>query len=284
MRAGSTTGAAKTAAAVRQQPARDSFADDDERDVGLGRSESGARKIVRHRLLTNHRWGSALLSATAGYVDAAGFLALYGVFPAHLTGELVSVAAAFWRHDAMLWARLALVPVFIGAVVIAALSARWARARGRSPLLSLLVLMSATLCLFCASGLLPGARGATPDAWTIVLSGGSAVAAMAVQNTLMREVLGHYCPTTVMTGNLTRLIIELVDAGLARLSAPDANAVELRRAGDGRVAQLAVPLGCFFGAALLSGWLTHSFGVFSAALPAAIVTAMAVVTFRESRP
>lgn len=42
---------------------------------------------------TDHR-AAVVLTAIAGFVDAAGFLALFGLFTAHVTGNLVVVGAA----------------------------------------------------------------------------------------------------------------------------------------------------------------------------------------------
>src|SRR5262245_13051997 len=44
--------------------------------------------------LSDATWSAALLSGVAGYVDAAGYLAIFGLFTAHLTGQLAAMSAA----------------------------------------------------------------------------------------------------------------------------------------------------------------------------------------------
>src|SRR6202022_2548260 len=62
----------------------------------------------------NDRATAALLSAIAGYVDTAGFLVLFGLFTAHVTGNFVTAGAALARHAPEGGiARLAMIPIFI---------------------------------------------------------------------------------------------------------------------------------------------------------------------------
>ncbi len=74
-----------------------------------------------------------LLSVNAGYVDTAGFLALQGLFTAHVTGNFVTLGAALALGTSGAVAKLLALPVFC-AVVIATrltgtlLSRRWPRA------------------------------------------------------------------------------------------------------------------------------------------------------------
>jgi uncharacterized membrane protein YoaK (UPF0700 family) len=60
-----------------------------------------------------------LLSLNAGYVDTAGFLALQGLFTAHVTGNFVTLGAALALGTSGVIAKLLALPVFC-AVVIAA--------------------------------------------------------------------------------------------------------------------------------------------------------------------
>jgi|SRR5689334_13685887 len=67
----------------------------------------------------------AVLSTTAGAVDVIGFLALGGLFTAHITGNLVVLAAHYITGGFAKVGPLAAVPVFIlvlGAVTVAAVS------------------------------------------------------------------------------------------------------------------------------------------------------------------
>ncbi|MFP3571083.1 DUF1275 family protein, partial [Paraburkholderia sp. SIMBA_030] len=53
-----------------------------------------------------------LLSFTGGYVDTAGFLALGGLFTAHVTGNFVTLGAALISGTSGIIAKLLALPVF----------------------------------------------------------------------------------------------------------------------------------------------------------------------------
>ena len=163
---------------------------------------------------------SVLLSGVAGYVDAAGFASLVGLFPAHITGEIVGEALALSSgragdHLTRVW----VLPVFVGAVVMATLVARMRRRNGQRALTGLLALVTGALALFSASDVLTRVLHAGPHL-AFLLGGGCAVAAMGFQNSLMRESLASSCPTTVMTGNLTHVVIEIADQFLSKVLRP----------------------------------------------------------------
>src|SRR5579862_6498990 len=60
-----------------------------------------------------------LLSVNGGYVDTAGFLALQGLFTAHVTGNFVTLAAALVLGTSGVEAKLLALPVFCVVVAIA---------------------------------------------------------------------------------------------------------------------------------------------------------------------
>jgi uncharacterized membrane protein YoaK (UPF0700 family) len=217
---------------------------------------------------------SALLSAVAGYVDAAGFTLLVGLFPAHLTGEIVGDAIAFSsghpkEHAIRFW----ILPVFIAAVMTATVVARTLRRSGRRALTGLLALVSLALALFSASDGLARLLHGTVH-MRLLLGGACAVTAMGFQNALMRESLRGSCPTTVMTGNLTHVVIDIVDHLLSKLTRPNAR----DRRPTSRLLPTASALLAFIACAVLGGFLTRLFGSLSVVLPAALT---ATLTFRS---
>jgi uncharacterized membrane protein YoaK (UPF0700 family) len=240
----------------------------------------------RVRLFENDRLGSAALSGVAGYVDAAGLLALLGHLPAHLTGELVNAAADVSTDDrgVKFVVRMVLIVTFIAAVAMTAIAARIVRRRGEPPLPSLLMILAAALTIFCFLGwaFAPQA-GVQPTAgFRLLLSGGGAVLAMGVQNALMREAMGTSCPTTVMTGNLTQFIIEIVELASARFGATtEAESVTRLKQSNARLQKVGISLACFLGGAFLGAWLTHRIGLLSISLPALGVSALALIAHRE---
>lgn len=205
------------------------------------------------------------LSCVAGYVDATGFIALLGFFPAHLTGELVSIATSPWgsgksaAHNGYLLAGLFLVGVLASVIL-----ARLLRKRGWSPYVPQLMLLTSTLSGLATLGSLRASG--VEVAHFASLAACSLSFAMGIQNAVMRHALNGTLPTTVMTGNLTQFVSELVDLGMARLSKnpdPEKNHQTVHR-----VRVLGRTLGCFFGGAFVGALVTHYVGLLSVAVPA----------------
>src|SRR6201994_3766930 len=59
-----------------------------------------------------------LLSLNAGYVDTAGFLALQGLFTAHVTGNFVTLGASLVLGTSGAVAKLLALPVFCLVIVL----------------------------------------------------------------------------------------------------------------------------------------------------------------------
>src|ERR1700733_12144618 len=120
-----------------------------------------------------------VLSVIAGSVDVISFLGLGGLFAAHITGNLVVLAAHLVTGRAASLAAILSVPVFIvvlGLTRVAAAALEEARHCPLRPLLALqFVLLVSFLAVWVAAG--SGFDPATP---TGVLVGMLGVAAMAV--------------------------------------------------------------------------------------------------------
>jgi len=155
-----------------------------------------------------------LLSVIAGMVDLTGYLNLGNLFTAHITGNLVAVAALVVRGGRMNPAQVLAIPVFILGV-----AAIWllARASGRQgPGLARLLLLIQFLLL--AGALIFSAitkPSANPHGLMAGVTAMLAVSAMACQFALLRLALPVAPSTAVMTGNLTNTVLSLLDT-LAR--------------------------------------------------------------------
>ena len=173
------------------------------------------------------------LSFNAGYVDTAGFLALQGLFTAHVTGNFVTLGAALVLGTSGVLAKLLALPVFCIVVLAARLLSPSLPGLGlpvlRTMLWLKLVLLAAGAVMAIAIG--PGRQGSEP---AVVVTGMLLVAAMAIQNAVSRIHLGASPPTTLMTGTTTQMMIDIADllrgmpaeeraAAQARLSRMGAN-------------------------------------------------------------
>ncbi|XGV96847.1 MAG: YoaK family protein [Leptolyngbya sp. BL-A-14] len=232
--------------------------------------------------LRNERFTTTLLGWVAGYVDTAGFLGLDGLFTAHVTGNLVVAGVEFaGKGGDAVWVRLAMIPVFIAAVVTTTVGARQQQLR----LSSLLWFEAIALLAF-----LGVSTTIKPDVTThaanlpLFLAGSTGVFAMGIQNALMRESLGTLAPTTVMTGNLTQLVIDIVQLVLARYNHRQQKPVlqpEVRT----RIAKFGSALFGFSVGAASGGVITRWIGLGSILLPAIAIAGLAMQAQKQdARP
>lgn len=147
----------------------------------------------------------------AGYVDTLGFSALFGLFTAHVTGNFVLIAVALadpGQTPTLL--KLLAFPAFILGVAAARLLVASCERRGKPATKPSYVLQLVLLAGFMVCGMLaePVGRQASALAMAAGLLG---AAAMGAHSAASKLLLSHLAPTSMMTGNVTQLVIDLVD-------------------------------------------------------------------------
>lgn len=225
------------------------------------------------------------MSGVAGYVDTAGVLALFGLFTAHVTGDLVSAGMAVAEQPKLgALARVSMLPIFMITVAAVALYGRRQTLRGKATLTPLLALMTIALGLFCATGVTLRQFVSDPDAWAVEVIGGTGVIAMAIQNTIMREALSGQSPTTIMTGNLTQVTIDLVEILIPSRRADPEIRQRRRSVATARLAKFGIPLLGFMSGVALGAILTHYVGLFSIVIPTVVTGWLTVAAWRATKP
>lgn len=192
----------------------------------------------------------AYLGFTAGVVDAAGWLTLGGLFTAHITGNLVVIAAATLNGRNVHPMQIVSLPVFVlvaAAIGFFAATTPWISRRLEEALLALQLVL-----LLCA-GALAQAAHASQDPYGLKASivAVLAVAAMASQNALLHLSRDRAPATAVMTGNLIVITLSLV-ACVRAPSARRRNALALLRSTWPTLAGFLS--GCVVGASAVRLW------------------------------
>lgn len=160
----------------------------------------------RHR----HIVDASLLSFIAGFVDTCIFVGLFGLFTAHVTGNLALIGTELvHREGSDVIPKLLSLPVFVLAVVLTVKVSDFLKRRGRHRIAPLMcaeaVLLVLSLVTAVAFGPLVRAEDPIP-----MTAGMLAAAAMGLQNALMRTELTSLPSTTVMTTNVTQVVIDAV--------------------------------------------------------------------------
>jgi len=209
-----------------------------------------------------------VLSVIAGMVDVIGFLSL-GLFTAHVTGNLVVIAAQLVRGGPPRLAPILAVPVFMTAVTAAWLIAKASDRRGPALLRPLLLvqflLLAGVLILSVVGGPASNRHGLIAGVTAMI-----AVSAMGCQFGLLRLALTGAPSTAVMTGNLTNSVLALLDT-LSRTQRLTAGANE-------RVKRPVEVLVGFFAGCVAGATAVSFLGDWAWALP--VVMAAAAVALR----
>lgn len=169
---------------------------------------------------------SAAQSLTAGYADTSGFLALKGLFTAHVTGNFVTLGSSLVFGTTGALTKTLALPMFCLVVLLARLLAFRLGASGWPVVRSLLQVQ---LLLLLAVAVLAVWLGPfeDPGGWPALAAGMTLVAAMATQNATHRAYLHHTPPSTIMTGSSTQIMIDLADL-MRGLQGPAAAATRAR--------------------------------------------------------
>lgn len=228
-----------------------------------------------------------LLSWVAGFVDTSAFIILFGIFTAHVTGNIALAGSSFVSEDAeTTLTRLLMLPAFVVTVALTSLLAKYARSKKWSVFAVLLTAEAIALAIFLTIGtqLSPVLLLDVQEEYILPI-GMSGVVAMAIQNALMKEAKGvfkSYIPTTVMTGNTTQLTIDLVQFLSAKLStASEANQLEAAEALERMSRFIPVIVGFALGGLAAAFFVLVSESWWSLTFPLVIVSTLAIAAYIE---
>ncbi len=189
----------------------------------------------------------AIMSLNAGVVDTAGFLALQGLFTAHVTGNFVTIGASLVFGTSGTAAKLLALPVFCVVIIVTRMFAFTLPRLGLPILRTMLTLQFVLLSIGAALAIALGPFRAS-DEGAIIATGMVLVAAMAIQNAASRIHLATAPPTTLMTGTTTQMMIDIAD--LLRGVAPEARVAARARLAKMTPNVVGFALGCALGAGL----------------------------------
>ena len=151
-----------------------------------------------------------LQSLIAGMVEVLGFLMLGGLFTAHITGNLVIIAALLVHGISPNLSQVLALPTFIFALMLVWLLARASHARGPALLRPLSLVEFFLLCGVLLVSITTDAAS-NPGAAFASVAAVLATSAIACQFALARFALPGAPSTAVMTGNLTNSILSGLD-------------------------------------------------------------------------
>ena len=158
-----------------------------------------------------NRHEDTVLALIAGYVDTLGFIALFGLFTAHVTGNFVLIGAEVAGVGQGVLLKLLAFPSFIVGIALSSGIFKFLERNHSADAASALYLLQAVLlAAFLVTGWL-AAPVSDASAPKVLLSGAMGAMAMGVQNARGRLLRTTGLPNTVMTGNVTQVVLDVIE-------------------------------------------------------------------------
>jgi uncharacterized membrane protein YoaK (UPF0700 family) len=152
-----------------------------------------------------------ILALIAGYVDTVGFVALFGLFTAHVTGNFVLIGAEVAGVGQGVLLKLLAFPSFIAGIALSSVIFKFLERNHSADAASALYLLQAMLLVsFLVTGVIATPITA-PNASMVLVCGVLGAMAMGVQNARGRLLQVAGLPNTVMTGNVTQIVLDVIE-------------------------------------------------------------------------
>lgn len=152
-----------------------------------------------------------ILAMIAGYVDTVGFFALFGLFTAHVTGNFVLLGAEVAGVGQGALLKLLAFPSFITGIALSSVIFKFTERHHSPNAASVLYLLQAVLLVsFLITGTLTTPAMAS-NASMVLVCGVLGTMAMGVQNARGRLLRVSGLPNTVITGNVTQIVLDVID-------------------------------------------------------------------------
>lgn len=166
---------------------------------------------MKDKLKKNRKWSAQLLTWVAGYVDLVGWVVLYHIYTANMSGNTIASGLRFGNGDwAGAFARLYPVAAFAAGVLVNGIVYQWAKRQEPSRYVFPIIMAAEAVLLvvFLALGLtmLPAKQLTAPSAGAWVALATVAGLSMGVQNGALAASGQLSVYTTHVTGTLTRMV------------------------------------------------------------------------------
>lgn len=153
---------------------------------------------------------SRLMGFIAGFADTTGFVALHGLFLAHVTGNFVTLGASVAQNTSGALGKLIALPVFCLTLLAMRFLGNAYERNGKNALVLLFAIEALLLTLGAYIAIYHGPFEQAGDPQLLGV-GMLWVMAMATQNGIHRLYMKACPPTTVVTGTTTQLMLDFAD-------------------------------------------------------------------------